>query len=73
MLVQLSVVFEGSNSRLGHSSRRIWRLGRIDQIDSDTESRLRRVHLHLSMLLVLLPLRLDLVNGLLQEDLQLSL
>ena len=73
MLVQLSVVFEGSDSRLCHSSCRIWRLGWIDQIDSDTESRLGRVYLHLSMLLVLLPLRLDLVNGLLQEDLQLSL
>ena len=46
---------------------------RVDEIDSDAKSWLRRVYLHLSVLLVLLALRLYLINGLFQKNLKLSL
>ena len=46
---------------------------RVDEIDSDAKSWLRRVYLHLSVLLVLLALRFYLINGLFQKNLKLSL
>ena len=71
MLVKL--IFFISCDLAESSSRHRTRSRRIDQINANTKARLRGVNLHLGMFLVLFTLRLDLVNGLLEEDLELSL
>ena len=73
MLIEISIIFESSNDRLSNSTRSVRSLGWIDQINSHAKPRLSRVHLHLSVLLVLFPLGFDLVNSLFKHDLQLSL
>ena len=69
VLVKICVIFEGCRTRLGDTSCGVGCLSRIDKVNSDSKARLRRIDLHLGVLLVLLALRFDLINGLLQEDL----
>ena len=75
MLVQLIVLIKCTRLSLGsrttgHGSSG---LGRSDQIDADAEAWLRRVHFHLSMLLMLFPFGFNLIDSLFQEDLEFSL
>ena len=69
MLVEFVVLIEGSSwlawsaSVTSHGSSG---LRRGDKIDTDAKTWLSRIDLHLRMLLMLLPLRFDLVNSLLQ-------
>ena len=69
MLIQLIVFICGSEGAWGYSTWGWW----VDKVDTDAETWLRCVHLHLSMPLVLLPFRFDFVDGLLEEDLKLGL
>ena len=73
MLVQLIVLIEGTCLAWGSqtSSHGPYSLWWSDQVDADAQPWLCRVHFHLSVALVLLSLRLNLVNSLLQEDLKL--
>ena len=56
VLIEICVIFESCHTWLCDAGRCVGCLGRIDEIDSDTKARLRRIDLHLGVLLVLLPL-----------------
>ena len=73
MLVELVFLVKGARLAWGpriarHGARSLrW----SDKIDADAQARLRRVDLHLRVLLVLLSLGFHLVNCLLQQNLKL--
>jgi len=67
MLIELIVFVSGASRNDAGCGRR------IDKVDSDTEAWLSGVDLHLSMLAMLLTLRFDFINSLLEENLELRL
>ena len=71
MLIQFVVFIETCS--VGSCTTRGGALTRVNEVDTDAKARLGRVDLHLSMLAMLLPLRLDLIDSLLEQDFELSL
>ena len=71
MLIQFVVFVEACSVR--SSTTRGGTLTGVNEVDTDTKARLGRVDLHLSMLAMLLSFRLDLIDSLLEQNLELSL